>query len=87
MFRCPKCKMFYVTQHIVYNYGTTGDVYYTCMCGYDSRDNKTYCSDRTETTGVPGFSYTSKTPCDYKDLRMTTTEVNYIHDRTTGESR
>ena len=91
MFKCPKCKLFYVTQHIVYNYGTTGDTYYTCLCGYDSRDNIVYSDNHTESTGIKGFSYSVKTTGseleNSNDLRMTTTEVNYIYDRTTGESR
>ena len=59
MYRCPKCRCLYLQKHIIYSHGTA-DTYYTCLCGYDSRDGKIYFTDRTDfrqTTGFPSFSY------------------------------
>lgn len=41
-----------MTQQITYNHGTA-NIYYKCVCGYDSRNNKVYASNKTTLIRCP----------------------------------
>lgn len=81
MIKCPKCRNYYLHQHIIYRDGSS-DTYYKCLCGYDSRNNEIYLSDRTDypqTTGTPPFSNTF--------LINTAGPLNYYTDNVTTDGR